>query len=155
MKLVTNLFFKKYFHLLFYTSFSVATLLLSLETALQNIDQKLTVKSINGKSIKIFFYRIIPCLVSCIESICTIQPLHCQLSFYFSNINYVAWIVNYFSIIEWFQQTLENHILVAAKLKHPRNYKKLILEGISIKLQLCCFVKFITFVVAVQHIYSL
>ena len=55
MKLVTNLFFKKYFHLLFYTSFSVATLLLSLETALQNIDQKLTVKSINGKSIKIFF----------------------------------------------------------------------------------------------------
>ena len=62
MKLVTNLFFKKYnFHLLFYTFFSVATLLLSLETALQNIDQKLTVKSINGQSIKFFFfYHIIP-----------------------------------------------------------------------------------------------
>ena len=93
MKLVTNLFFKKYnFHLLFYTFFSVATLLLSLETALQNIDQKLTVKSINGKSIKkkFFFYHIIPYLVSCIEPICTIQPLHCQVSFYFSNINYVA-----------------------------------------------------------------
>ena len=38
------------------------------------------------------------------------QPLHCQLLFYFSNINHVAWVVNSFSTIEWFQQTFKNRI---------------------------------------------
>ena len=51
-------------------------------------------------------------------------PLHCQLLFYFTNINHVAWVVNNFSTIEWFQQTFENRILVTAKLKHPRKLRE-------------------------------
>ena len=40
-------------------------------------------------------------------------------------------------------------MLVAAKLKHPKKLPE------PVKLQFCYFVKFITFVVAVQHIFSL
>ena len=49
----------------------------------------------------------------------------------------------------------KSNTIVAAKLRHPRNYKKLMLEGIPIKLKLSYFVKFIAFVVAAQYICSL
>ena len=62
-----------------------------------------------------------------------------------------------FSTIERFQQIFKNRILVAAKLKHPRNYKKLMFEGIAVNLELCYFVvvKFVNLVIAVQHRNSL
>ena len=49
--------------------------------------------------------------------------MNCQLLFYFSNINHVGWVVNNFSMIEWFQQKFEKRILLAAKIKHPRKLK--------------------------------
>ena len=62
-----------------------------------------------------------------------------------------------FSTIERFQQIFKNRILIAAKLKYPRNYKKLMFEGIAVNLELCHFliVKFVTLVIAVQHRNSL
>ena len=62
-----------------------------------------------------------------------------------------------FSTIERFQQIFKNRILIAAKLKYPRNYKKLTFEGIAVNLELCHFliVKFVTLVIAVQHRNSL
>ena len=86
MKLVPNLVAEKYN--LYNTFFSVTT---SIETALQKINLKLTVKSINLKSDLplSFFYRISPHLVACTESICT-----STLLFYFSNVHNVTHVVN-------------------------------------------------------------
>ena len=70
-----------------------------------------------------FFDYIIPHLVSFIES-SLYALLHCQLLFYFSNRNHVAWFVNNCSTIQYLQQTLENQILVAAKLKYPRKLQE-------------------------------
>ena len=52
-----------------------------------------------------------------------------------------------------FQQIFQDQILKAAKLKHPKNYNKLMSQGIPIKLQSRYFVKFIAFFVVVQDIY--
>ena len=119
-----------------------------LETALLHINLKLTVKGINKKSTfqLSFIYNTIPHLKSCIEPISTIALSTVIL---FSNLNHAAWGNNNSSTIEWFQKSFENQILAAAKSRHPINYKKLMSEGIPIKLQLCHFVMFIAFVVAI------
>ena len=79
MKLVPDLVTEK--DNLYNTFLSVTP---SLETALQKLNLKLTVKSINRKSNLplSFFYHISPHLVACIKSICT-----SALLFYFSNLH--------------------------------------------------------------------
>ena len=88
--------------------------------------------------------------MSFIESLCT-----SALLFYFSNINSVTHLAKNFSTIEWFQQTFENQILVAAKLKNLRNYQKLMFGRIPKKFKLCYFIKFVALVVGAQFFFSL
>ena len=116
--------------LCYYTFFSATTFLRDRVTKHY---LKQTVKNINQFSVE-FIYHIIPHLVSWIESICTIV-----LSTFISFLKHKLYRMScqQFFNDRMISTTFENQILVVAKLKHPRNYKKLQFERVPIKFQLC------------------
>ena len=82
-------------------------------------------------------------------------PVHCQLLSYFSNTNPLMWIVNNFSTIELFQQTFENRILVAAKLKQPRKQQETHVWGNPYKARIVLLREVYRFCLQLSNIYIL
>ena len=101
--------------------FNATTLL---DTALQNINLKKTIKSLYKSKIKFLIKFLYHIMVTGHTTLIVrhLILLHQQTVFSFDRHQQYHVHVNSFLTIKWFQQIFKNQILGAAKTKHSRNY---------------------------------